>query len=534
MSLIRRSKSLLFFSFFLLTFVGCKSSKTTTSSKKNLPKKEEQSDVIKPAVQETQVSLEGKENFPAAQREFRGAWVATVANINWPSKPGLSSEIQQKEALKILDAAEKSHLNAIILQVRPQADALYESELEPWSYYLTGEIGSIPQPFYDPLKFWIEEAHKRGMELHAWINPYRAHHTTAGEIGAESVVKKHPDWVVELKNGMWWMDPAQKEVQDFTAAVVKDIVKRYDVDGIHFDDYFYPYPSYNGNKDFPDDKSWKRYLSEGGTLSRADWRRKNVNDFIQQVAKVIKSEKHYVKFGISPFGIWRPDFPAGIKGMDQYDVLYADAKLWLNNGWIDYFTPQLYWPTRQLHLSFPVLLGWWDSENVTSRHLWPGINLSLEEKEENKGEITSQIMISRGILHDDPGVVMWNIGQLMKNEALDSTLISGPYSADALVPASSWLDDESPLQPNFQTVNSGENVKVSWKPGGSPDVFRWVLYFKYEDTDWSYKIFPQDERDALLPIKNMNNKPLVSLGITAVDRTGNESDFKMIPLQVPK
>ncbi|AVR44816.1 hypothetical protein C7S20_05790 [Christiangramia fulva] len=530
MSIFKKSSALLFLSLFLLTFFACKTPEAVVPTKE-ASKKEEQENVVKPSEQESQVSLEGKEDIPSAQKEFRAAWVATVANINWPSKPGLPSDVQQKEALKILDAAVKSHLNAIILQVRPQADALYDSELEPWSYYLTGKNGKAPQPYYDPLKFWIDEAHKRGLELHAWLNPYRAHHTTAGEIGSESIIKKHPEWVVELQNGMWWMDPANKEVQDFSAQVVKDIVKRYDIDGIHFDDYFYPYPSYNNNKGFPDEKSWKKYLAEGGELSRADWRRKNVNDFIQRVAKDIKSEKGFVKFGISPFGIWRPDFPVGIKGMDQYDVLYADAKLWLNNGWIDYFTPQLYWPTRQINLSFPVLLGWWDSENVTSRHLWPGINLSLEEKEENKGEIISQIMISRGILHDDPGVVLWSIGQLLKNDELDSSLVAGPYRANALVPPSPWLDDEPPAQPDFRTEKTTEgNFIISRISDDPADVFRWVLYFKYEEEDWNYRIFNKIEQKAALPLKNAENKMLESVGITTVDRTGNESEFKKIPL----
>lgn len=258
---------------------------------------------------------------PLKISEFRGAWIATVANINWPSKPDLSTETQQEEAIKLLDLLEKQNFNAVILQVRPQGDALYNSELEPWSYYLTGKNGKAPEPFYDPLNFWIEEAHKRGMELHVWLNPYRAHHSTAGEIGEKSLVKTNPELVVKLKNGMWWMDPSSKKVQDHSAAVVMDIVKRYDIDAVHFDDYFYPYASYNGKQGFPDDNSWNKYINSGGDLSKGDWRRKNVNDFIERIADEIKTEKSYVKFGISPFGIWRPDFPKGIKGMDQYEEL---------------------------------------------------------------------------------------------------------------------------------------------------------------------------------------------------------------------
>ncbi len=468
---------------------------------------------------------------PLDVAEFRGAWVATVANINWPSKPGLNSEIQKKEALKILDAAEKAHLNAIILQVRPQADAFYPSELEPWSYYLSGKMGKAPQPYYDPLKFWIEEAHQRGLELHVWLNPYRAHHTTAGEIGEESVVKEHPSWVMELKNGMWWMDPANQNVQDYASAVVMDIVKRYDIDAVHFDDYFYPYASYNGKKDFPDDKSWEQYKAKGGELSRAEWRRKNVNDFLQRIAEQIKQEKSYVKFGISPFGIWRPDYPSGIKGMDQYNELYADAKLWLNKGWIDYFTPQLYWASRQMGQSFPVLLGWWDSENVTSRHLWPGVNLALEEKKENKGEIATQVMISRGILRDDPGVVHWNIGPLIQNKELDSSLVNGPYEKEALVPASPWLDDEPPLQPILEIDKTDENIQLSWRHAHPEDVFRWVVYFRYQEKGWDFTILNEDKRNFSLPKKDMLNNNLKEIGITAVDRTGNESSFESFEIR---
>ncbi|MGD8868596.1 MAG: family 10 glycosylhydrolase, partial [Gemmatimonadales bacterium] len=271
---------------------------------------------------------------PHAQREFRAAWVASVANINWPSQPGLPVEEQKREAIELLDLLERHHYNAVVFQVRPQADALYESELEPWSYYLTGEQGKAPHPYYDPLEFWIEAAHDRGLELHAWLNPYRAHHREGGPITEHSIVRTRPDLVVELKDGFWWMDPGQEDTKKHSLAVVMDIVRRYDVDGIHFDDYFYPYPSTNHDEDFPDDASWNRYKSGGGKLSRDDWRRANINDFIESVYKGIKREKPRVKFGLSPFGIWRPHHPESIEGFDQYGQMYADARLWLNEGWV--------------------------------------------------------------------------------------------------------------------------------------------------------------------------------------------------------
>lgn len=527
----------------LLVFASlfsCKTTKPTAAKKPEAKTEQSQPAVIdtlnvseeQPENAEPEPEISKEENFnapPVDVYEFRAGWVATVANINWPSKPGENPELQKKQALTILDSLKNANFNAVIFQVRPQADALYKSELEPWSYYLTGKSGKAPQPFYDPLTFWIEAAHERGMELHVWLNPYRAHHTTAGEVGAESVIKKHPDWVVELKNGMWWMDPANKNVQDHAAAVVRDIVKRYDIDGVHFDDYFYPYASYNGKKDFPDEKSWKEYLAGGGELSRSDWRRKNVDDFILRISEEIKEEKPFVKFGISPFGIWRPEFPPGIKGMDQYEELYADAKLWLNKGWVDYFTPQLYWPTKQVGQSFPILLSWWASENVTGKHVWPGINLTLEDKEENKGEIASQIMISRAILPDDPGTVHWNVNPLMKNRDLANSLEKGPYRNNALVPKSPWLDDTPPAKPDLKIDASFDQIQLNWKASGEEAVFRWVLYYQYDDAAWEFRIFNEGDNSFQLE-KILNNKHLNKIGLTAVDRVGNQSDFETVTM----
>ena len=311
--------------------------------------------------------------------EFRAAWVATVANINWPSQVSLSAQEQKKEAIQLLDLLARHNYNAVIFQVRPQCDALYKSDLEPWSYYLTGSQGQAPDPFYDPLLFWIEQAHQRGLELHVWLNPYRAHHSAGGPISKHSIVNTKPGLAVELENGYWWLDPSKQKTQSHSYAVVLDIVKRYDIDGVHFDDYFYPYPSYNGNNDFPDDDSYTNYQSSGGRLSRADWRRDHVNNFVRKVYRGIKQEKSHVKFGISPFGIWRPGHPPSIKGFDQYDQLFADAKLWLNKGWVDYFAPQLYWPINQIPQSFPLLLNWWKDQNLRHRHLWPGLSVGRLE-----------------------------------------------------------------------------------------------------------------------------------------------------------
>ena len=479
-----------------------------------------------PSVQPTpSVTTPGK-TIAEAPREFRAAWIATVANINWPSKPGLSTEEQKAEAISLLDYLQNNNFNAVIFQVRPQADALYASEIEPWSYFLTGQQNKAPEPFYDPLEFWIEESHKRGMELHAWLNPYRAHHTTGKEISERSVVRTNPDLVYLLKEGFWWMDPSLKATQDRTSKVVMDIVKRYDVDGIHFDDYFYPYPSYNGDKDFPDDKSWNEYLRNGGKLSRGDWRRESVNKLIERLYQEIKTEKKHVKFGLSPFGIWRPGYPASVVGFDQYDKLYADAKLWLNKGWIDYFTPQLYWPINRVGQSFPVLLGWWQSENTQQRHLWPGISIGTDKNGiANNQEILNEIMISRGMLPKSQGIVHWNISSLTKNPTLTQALRDGPYNLPALVPASPWLNTQRPASPSIATSTNNGSLFINWTPKDNT-AFRWVVYGEYGDK-WDYQILNRDQNFASLKLqlsdKNGRTIPLKRIMVTAVDRTGLES-----------
>lgn len=469
------------------------------------------------------------DSLPKVEKEFRAAWVATVANINWPSKPGLSTAEQQKEAITLLDFLKDHHFNAVVFQVRPQADALYKSELEPWSYFLTGQQGKAPEPFYDPLEFWVKEAHARGLELHVWLNPYRAHHVAGKELSDLSIVKKHPELVVKLKEGYWWMDPAQKATQDHASAVVMDIVNRYDIDGVHFDDYFYPYPSYNGDEDFPDQASWAVYQHNGGKLSRGDWRRDAVNKLIERLYREIKTSKKWVKFGLSPFGIWRPGHPASVSGFDQYDVLYADAKLWLNKGWIDYFSPQLYWPINKMEQSFPVLLGWWSQENTLKRHLWPGISVGRDTSSKNTSEVISEIQVSRGMLPESMGIVHWSISSVTKNPALSKALLDGPYKRDALVPASPWLDNKAPLAPVVTKKENTDSVTLSWTHPNTHDVFRWIVYYK-QGNKWNYKILDRQEQSVSFATGASGNtsKPATtsSVIVTAVDRTGNESEKK--------
>ncbi|WP_312285469.1 glycoside hydrolase family 10 protein [Chryseobacterium gleum] len=462
-------------------------------------------------------------NLPEIKREFRGAWIASVANINWPSRNNLTVEQQKAEAISMLDMLKDNNFNAAIFQIRPSADALYTSNIEPWSYFLTGETGTAPSPNYDPLQFWIEEAHKRGLELHVWLNPYRAHHTNGGAVNKLSMVNKLSDIVVRLKNGMYWFDPANPKTQGHVSNIVKDIVKRYDIDAIHFDDYFYPYATYNKGADFPDNASWNAYVSSGGTLSRADWRRDNVNKFVERIYKEIHAEKNNVRFGISPFGIWKPGYPAGIVGSSQYDELYADAKLWLNKGWVDYFSPQLYWPIDSKGQSFEALLSWWQSENTMNRHLWPGLNTVEIKVSDRPTEIKNQIAISRNILKNDAGEIHWSIAGLTRNPNMLPALKSGPYNEKALVPKSPWIK-AAPLQtPTLFVADNGSFVQTSWSTKNAADVFLWVLFTQYNGV-WQTEIVTLDTLSKDIP-KSKDGKKLNAVAIKAVDRLGNESDY---------
>ncbi|QRA41490.1 glycoside hydrolase family 10 protein [Chryseobacterium cucumeris] len=479
---------------------------------------------VKPA---TGTGTSGEENFrtnlPEIKREFRGAWIASVANINWPSRNDLTVEQQKAEAISMLDMLRDNNFNAAIFQIRPSADALYTSNIEPWSYFLTGETGTAPYPNYDPLQFWIEEAHKRGLELHVWLNPYRAHHTNGGAVNKLSMANKLSDIVVRLKNGMYWFDPANPKTQGHVSNVVKDIVKRYDIDAVHLDDYFYPYATYNKGADFPDNASWNAYVSSGGTLSRADWRRDNVNKFVERIYKEIHAEKNNVRFGISPFGIWKPGYPAGVVGSSQYDELYADAKLWLNKGWVDYFSPQLYWPIDSKGQSFEGLLSWWQSENTMKRHLWPGLNTVEIKVSDRPAEIKNQIAISRNILKNDAGEIHWSIAGLTKNPNMLPALKSGPYNEKALVPKSPWIK-AVPLQtPTLFIADNGSFAQTSWSTKNAADVFLWVLFTQYNGV-WQTEILTLDTLSKDIP-KSKDGKKLNAVAIKAIDRLGNESDY---------
>ena len=471
-----------------------------------------------------------QEQPPPVSREFRAVWVATVANIDWPSKPGLNAWEQQGELIALLNKAVELHLNAIILQVRPATDALYASKLEPWSEFLTAQMGRPPEPNYDPLAFAVEEAHKRGLELHAWFNPYRAHHPNGkSEISTNHVSVARPE-LVRSYGRYLWLDPGDSAVRRHSTRVFLDVVKRYDIDGIHIDDYFYPYKerdSAGAIIDFPDSATWKRYVASGGTLSRDDWRRNNVDVFIRDLYKQVKAAKPWVKVGISPFGMWRPGYPPQIKGFDAYSELYADSKKWLNEGWLDYFTPQLYWPIARQETSYPVLLNWWISENTRGRNIWPGNFTSrvggTGDNNWKTQEILDQISTTR-LTEGAGGNVHFSAKVFMQNrDSIVDKLLAGPYAGPALVPASPWLDSIPPRTPAAYLMKDSVTraTTVTFVQGGTEKPWLWVLRYRY-GPDWSTQILPGAQTVHMFDGGSESRAP-DAVFLSAVDRTGNES-----------
>ncbi len=298
-------------------------------------------------------------NAQQTKKEFRGVWVATVDNVDWPPMPTTDVELQKSSFIKLLDMHKRNGINAVIVQVRPCADAFYPSSFEPWSQWLTGVQGQAPSPFYDPLAFMIEESHKRGIEFHAWLNPYRAvFDIKKPNMAATHIMKQHPDWFLTYGEKRYF-DPGNKDAQKFVVNVVKDIVTRYKVDAIHMDDYFYPYRI--AGKEFPDQKTFVQF---GKGMNKDDWRRSNSDSIITAIGRTIKAVNKQCRFGISPFGVWRnatqDTMGSNTKASQtNYDDLYADILLWLRKGWIDYVVPQLYWEIDHKLCDYNVLADWW-------------------------------------------------------------------------------------------------------------------------------------------------------------------------------
>ena len=383
--------------------------------------------------------------------EFRGVWIATVSNIDFPSSKTMNSWEQKAEFVKILDMHQRNGMNAIVMQIRPATDAFYPSQLEPWSEFLTGVQGKPPVPYYDPLEFMIEETHKRGMEFHAWMNPYRAvFNIGKSSISPTHITKQHPEWFLDY-GGKRYFDPGNKEAQKFVESVVRDVVSRYNVDAIHFDDYFYPYRI--AGVEFPDSKSFQK---NGKGLTRDEWRRSNVDSIIVMLNRVIKEEDPYCKFGISPFGVWRnaDKDPRGSKtkaGQTNYDDLYADILLWLENEWIDYVVPQLYWEFGHKLVGFEVLSKWW-AENAYGRQMYigQGIYRSKEPKSyawHKKDELPNQIKRIREF-PEIQGSVYFSSKTFSSNpNGWSDTLRNNYYKYPAIAPPMAWIDNEKPARP---------------------------------------------------------------------------------------
>ncbi len=370
----------------------------------------------------------------SSERELRGVWLATVSNLDWPASTGLSPAQGRASLDDVVTRLAAAGVNALFFQVRPESDALYASSLEPWSRFLSGTQGLSPG--WDPLATLLELAHARGLEVHAWLNPYRGLVSRTAQAAANHVTRTLASEAIAY-NGQVVMNPASAQVQLHVLAVVRDLLDHYDVDGLHFDDYFYPYPDAS-NTPFPDDAAYQGYLADGGTAPRSDWRRDNVNSLVSAVMETIALEHPAVRFGISPFGIYRSGTPAGITGLSGVEVLYCDSLRWMSEGWVDYLAPQLYWPTTQHAQSFTTLATWWASIAAGGRHVFPGhaaTNLGSTSAW-SLAEYTSQVAVTRTLRPNGAqGDLHFRASPLLANrlgvlEAFSTTL----YATPALTP----------------------------------------------------------------------------------------------------
>jgi uncharacterized lipoprotein YddW (UPF0748 family) len=442
---------------------------------------------------------------PALAREFRGAWIACIYNIDWPSSPGLSAGAQQAEMRSMLDKLAALKINAVIFQVRPQGDAVYASSIEPWSTWLTGTMGRSPG--YDPLAFCIKEAHARGIEVHAWFNPFRALSNNSQQVAGNHVTRAAPGTTRKFGT-MTWCDPAHPDTRTRALNVILDVVRRYDIDGVHLDDYFYPYPS--GNLRFPDGKNPAE-------------RRAYVDGFVSNLYSAVKRQKSWVRVGISPFGIWRPGVPAGIEaGIDSYEQLAGDSRKWLKNGWLDYLAPQLYWRISPQKQSFPLLLTWWRQQG--SRPVWPGIATERIGGSDGRGagEITSQIDLSRKIGSNWNGHIHWSAKSLVRNQGGIATKLAGTYTQPAAVPPMPWVSSKAPAAPGVSASAQGDGTTIRCTPDGS--TAKLAVQAKIDGTWRTMKIVPASAQNISIPRAD-------AVAVTALDRFGNASPPKVLGLR---
>ncbi|GII58178.1 glycosyl hydrolase [Planotetraspora thailandica] len=444
-------------------------------------------------------------------------------NLDWPSRPGLSPTQQRAEYVKLLDLAAERRFNAVFVQVRPASDAVYRSPLEPWSKYLTGTAGK--DPGWDPMPFLIEEAHKRGMEFHAWFNPFRAADTAdLRKLPANHPARLHPSWVVKHE-GQLYYNPGLPQVRDWVTKVVTDVTRRYDVDGIHFDDYFYPYPGQTTY--FADSAAFTKY---GKGMKLADWRRANVNKLIAQVSEAVHTAKPYVKFGVSPFGIWRnkSEDPSGsnTKGMSAYSAIYADAKAWIKARSVDYLIPQLYWPRGYAAADYDTLVSWWaNAVKGSGVDLYIGQALYQVGTKSipawgKAGELPSHLAVNRKY-PEVRGDVFFNAAKLRSNPLTVLDRIADQYyTQPALLPLIKGFNTKAPQAPRDVQYSEG---RLSWKP--EPGV---RAYGIYRAEDGAGDCATTDGRNliAIVPAGSAHSYATPAKGtyfVTALDRLNNES-----------
>ena len=445
-----------------------------------------------------------RERVPMVPREFRAAWVACVFNIDWPSKKGLGASAQQAEMRRILDKMASMRMNAIIFQVRPNADAVYRSNLEPWSHWLSGTQGNFPG--YDPLAYCIQQAHAKGIEVHAWFNPFRALPNSKILTARNHVTRTHPSVIKNFKSYRW-MDPSSQFTQQRALATMLDVVSRYDVDGVHIDDYFYPYPDVAKNGE-P-----KQIFPDGKTPAA---RRVIVDGFVERMYRSVKQKKPWVRVGISPFGIWRPGLPAGTTAsIDSYRHLSADSRKWLANGWCDYLSPQLYWRIEGPQ-SYTKLLRWWRAQG--ERPVWPGIAASRVLSSEDPGrpasEIINQVSLSRNVGRNYVGHVFWSMKSLMQNRGgVSDGLAKNFYQQAALVPPMPWISNTPPRTPEVKAGKGRGGVSVAWSPVAGCS--KYAVQARY-GKQWVFIYATSGRRATLRGIPD-------AIAVSSVDRYGNTS-----------
>ena len=475
--------------------------------------------------------------------EFRGVWVASVDNIDWPSKKNLSSEQQKAEFINLLNMHQQNGMNAVIVQIRPATDALYPSPYEPWSEWLTGTQGKPPMPYYDPLAFMISETHKRNMEFHAWLNPYRATFSmNSSSIAPTHITRLHPEWFL-VYGSTKYFDPGNKEVQTFVTNVVRDVVKNYDIDAIHFDDYFYPYRI--AGKEFPDQATFLKY---GNGLSKDEWRRSNVDSIILNLSKAIKEENKFCKFGISPFGVWRnknkdPDGSETKAGQTNYDDLYADILLWLKMKWIDYAAPQLYWEFGFKVVPFETLSEWW-ANHTYGRQMFigQGYYKALEPHSyawHNPEELPHQIRRIREF-QSLQGSIFFSSKSFERNpNGWSDSLKNNYYKYPSIIPPMKWIDSIIPMHAEISIDSSKKyfhdsiNIKIK---NTDAHVNKFVVYKFHDPLHLNLNnarnilfILNSSTKSFSIALKNLEaNEDKILIGTTSLSKTNNESELSSI------